>query len=177
MKKVGIIVAILVVIGGIAGAVLLMKKDSPKTASETKATFATYDACELLTKDKAAALLGTKAVLGQEPSPSNSDDLRVSNCVYNNGAGNFRDIASVSLLVRSPLTQTGADSNVETFNNASLVGDTLIEGYGEKAIWNSNMGQLNILKDKNWMILTFGKVQATSRTLDDAKKAADSILK
>lgn len=177
MKKVGIILAVLLVIGGVAGAIFLTKKDDSKITSDDKPALTVYEACELLTKDKAAAILNTSAMLGQEPSPSSSEDLKITNCVYNNNAGSFKDIISVSLLVRSPLTQAGADSNVTTFNDASLVGDTAVEGYGEKAIWNSTTGQLNILKDKNWMIVTFGKSQPSGRTLDDTKKAADSILK
>lgn len=177
MKKVVIILAVLVVLGGVAGTFLFMKKDSSKTSNESRTTFTTYEACKLLTNDKAASLLGTQAMLGQEPSPSNSDDLKVTNCVYNNNAGNFKDIVSVSVLVRSPLTQAGAESNEKTFTNTSLVGDSAVDGYGQKAMWNSTTGQLNVLKDKNWTIVTFGKTQPASRTLDDAKKATDILLK
>ena len=177
MKKSIIILAVLVVLGGGAAALLFMRQDASKTDNENQATFTTYDACELLTKDKAASLLGTSATLGQEPSPSNSDDLKVTNCVFNNNAGNFKDIVSVSVLVRSPLTKIGADSNLETFTNTSVVGDTAVDGYGEKAIWNSTTGQLNILKDKNWIIVTFGKAQPATRSLEETKKAASTLLK
>lgn len=177
MKKVIIILAVLVILGGGVGIVLFTKKDASKTDSKNQATFTIYEACKLLTKDKAISLLGTSTTLGQEPSPSNSDDLKVTNCVYNNNTGNFKDMVSVSVLVRSPLTQTGADSNMETFSNTSTIGETVVDGYGEKAAWNSATGQLNILKDKNWIIITFGKTQPTSRTLDDAKRAADLLLK
>lgn len=179
MKKTYIIIAVAIVVlaaGGVAIAVL-QGKNTSTTPSSNKEGFTAYDACRFLTKEKAAELLGTSATLGQEPSPSNSDDLKVTNCVYNNNAGNFKDIVSVSMLVRSPLTKTGAESNAETFADASIVGDAAVNGYGEKAMWNTTTGQLNILKDKSWIIITFGKVQANTRTLDDAKKAADLLLK
>lgn len=177
MKKVYIIAAAVVVlgIGGIIGSFLL-KKDASTPSTGTKTSFTVYEACTLLTKDKAAQLLGTTATLGQEPSPSNSEDLKVTNCVYNN-ARNFKDIISVSVLVRAPITNAGAKSNDETFGNASIVGDTSVAGYGEKATWNTATGQLNILKDKNWIIVTFGKTQPSERLLEDTKKAADSVLK
>lgn len=177
MKKVGIILAVVIILGGLVGTFFLLNKKETKTDNENAATFIVFEACQLLTKDKAATILGVPATLGQEPSPSNSSDVKVTNCVYNNNASNFKDIVSVSLLVRAPLTQSGADSNITTFNDTSLVGDTAVEGYGEKAMWNSASGQLHILKDKNWMIVTFGKAQPTSRTLDETKKAAASILK
>ena len=177
MKKIGIILIVLLVIGGAVGAFFFLNKKGVKTDNEKAATFTIYEACQLLTKDKAAAILGTPAMLGQEPSPSNSSDLKVTNCVYNNNAGNFKDIVSVSLLVRSPLTQTGADSNMETFSNTSTIGETIVDGYGEKAAWNSATGQLNVLKDKNWMIITFGKAQPSSRSLDETKNAANILLK
>ena len=144
MKKVYIIAAVVVVlgIGGAVGSFLLRKSASTPSADTKQAGFTVYDACNLLTKDKAAQLLGTSATLGQEPSPSNSNDLRVTNCVYNNNTGNFKDIISVSMLVRSPLTQAGAESNNETFGNASTVGDTSVAGYGEKAAWNAKTGAL-----------------------------------
>lgn len=177
MKKIVIILAVLILIGGAAGAFFLTKKnDSTPSGEENKTTFTTFEACKLLTKEKAETALGTSATLGQEPSPSNSDDLKVTNCVYNN-TGNLRDIISISVLVRSPLTQAGADSNIKTFTDTSLVGNSAVEGYGEKATWNSSTGQLNVLKDKNWIIVSFGKAQPTSRTLDDTKKAADILLK
>lgn len=177
MKKVYIIagvVAVLVVGGAVAS--FLLKNKTGDTPAGTQPSYATYSACDLLTKERAAQLLGTSATLGQEPSPSNSDALKVTNCVYNNNAGNFKDIVSVSVLVRSPLTKTGAESNDETFANTSLVGDASVSGYGEKAMWNSATGQLNILKNRNWIIITFGKAQPASRTMDDAKKAADLLL-
>lgn len=176
MKKIYIVVAIVILAIGGATAVLFLRKDS-STSSSGQESFTTYEACNFLTKDKAAELLGTSATLGMEPSPSSSDDLKVTNCVYNNNAGNFKDMVSVSVLVRSPLTKTGAESNSETFTNTSLVGDTTVDGYGEKAAWNSTTGQLNILKNKNWIIVTFGKAQPNTRTLDDTKRAADLLLK
>ena len=177
MKKIIIILAVLIIIGGAIGAFFFMKKGPAASNDSGKAAFTTYEACKLLTKEKAASLLGTSATLGMEPSPSNSDDLKVTNCVYNNNAGDIRDIVSISLLVRTPLTQAGADSNMETFSNTSAIGETIVDEYGEKAMWNSTTGQLNILKDKNWIIITFGKAQPNLRTLDDAKKAADILLK
>lgn len=178
MKKVYIIAAVAIIVIGGAVASFFLKKGSSTSSTETKqAHFTTYDACNLLTKDHATQLLGTSATLGQEPSPSHTDDLRVTNCIYNNNAGNIKDIVSISALVRSPLTTTGAQSNDETFTNTSVVGETSVSGYGEKAAWNGATGQLHVLKEKNWIIITFGKVQANTRTLEDAKKAADLLIK
>jgi hypothetical protein len=177
MKKSVIILAVLILIGGVVGVFFLTKKNgSTASSEEKKTTFTTLEACKLLSKEKAESILGTSATLGQEPSPNNSADLKVTNCVYNN-TGNFQDIVSISMLVRSPITQAGADSNTKTFTNTSLVGDMAVEGYGEKATWNSSTGQLNVLKDKNWIIVSLGKAQPTSRTLDTTKKAADILLK
>ena len=178
MKKTYIIVGVIAVlaVGGIVTSFLL-KNSSETATTDTRPNFTIYEACQFLTKERAAQLLGTSATLGQEPSPSNSDDLKVTNCVYNNNAGNFKDIVSVSVLVRSPLTETGANSNSETFSNTSLVGDVSVDGYGEKAMWNSTTGQLNILKDRNWIVVTFGKAQPNSRSLEETKNAANILLK
>lgn len=178
MRKTYIIVGVIAVlaIGGVIVSFLL-KNNSGTASTNTRPDFTVYDACQLLTRERASELLGTSATLGQEPSPSNSDDLKVTNCVYNNNAGNFKDIVSVSVLVRSPLTEAGARSNSETFSDTSLVGDVSVDRYGEKAMWNSATGQLNVLKDKNWIIITFGKAQPNNRSLEETKNVASALLK
>jgi hypothetical protein len=48
----------------------------------------TYDACQLLTEQKAKTLLGS-AILSEESTPQSSEDLKVSNCNYNNVPATF----------------------------------------------------------------------------------------
>jgi hypothetical protein len=139
-------------------------------------TFTQHDACKLLTQEKAKTILGTSAVLGDEAMPTSTDDLKVTSCTYNNDAGNFKDIVSVSVLARSPISDDGINSNVQTFENPAIIGENAVEGFGDKAIWNAGTGQLNVLKDNNWIIISYGKSTPSSRTLDETKNAAAKIL-
>ncbi|HEU5121349.1 MAG TPA: DUF3558 family protein [Candidatus Saccharimonadales bacterium] len=181
MKKgyiIGSIIAALII--ALAVTLFIIKNNSsapaaPSESSEPATNLTTYDACELLPEDKAKSLLGA-ASLVEEATPQSSDDLRVTSCTYNNDAGSFSNIMSASVLVRAPRTSEGAESNRQTFENTSIIGDTPVAGYGEKAAWNAATGQLNILQDDNWLIISYGHAQPTDRTLEETKKLADILF-
>lgn len=178
MKKSYIITGVAVILAA-AGAIAYFvsrPQSSYTNSSATERTFAQHDACQLLTEEKAKSILGTMAVLGSDSLPSSTDDLKVTNCTYNNDAGNFKDIISISVLVRSPLNKDGHNSNVQAFENPAIIGEQPVDGYGEKAVWNAATGQLNVLKDDNWIIITYGKTTPSSRTLGEVKPAATKIL-
>lgn len=163
-------------VAGVAAYFIPRSQSSQTGSSISGKTFTQYDACKLLTEEKAKNILGTSAVLGEGSSPSSTDDLKVTSCTYNNDAGNFKDIVSISVLVRSPLSNDGHNSNVQTFENPAIIGEESVEGYGQKAVWNATTGQLNVLKDDNWIIITYGKTTPSSRTLGDTKPTATKIL-
>lgn len=173
MKKIYITLGIVLVVAGSGAAAFFLTR--PSTSSSSKA-FTQYDACKLLTEQKAKDILGASSVASDGSTPTSTDDLKVTNCTYNNGVGNFKDIVSASVLVRSPISDDGLNSNVQTFGNPEIIGKQAVEGLGDKAIWNGTTGQLNVLKDDNWIIITHGKAAANSRTLDETKSAATNIL-
>lgn len=178
MKKSYIIIAVIGVVAIAAIAALLLSNANKTNQQQTNNTngqnFVTLDACELFTEGEAKEILGADASTGTNTPPASTDDLAVSNCTYSNNATKVSDIRSISILVRSPRTQAGVDSNKQAFGAGTPVGAQAVSGYGSEAYFAS--GQLNILKDNNWIIITFGGTNPSNNSLDDAKKVADKIV-
>lgn len=80
------------------------------------------------------------------------------------------------MLVRSPKTQMGADSNSAQFNSQRPADTPKVSGYGDDAYWNPQNGQFNVLKKNTWLIISYGPLKAADRTEADAKKLADIIV-
>jgi hypothetical protein len=137
------------------------------------------DACDYLTQAIAIKLLGEGSEKGEGNSPVNGEELSVSTCVYTSKTGqtiaDVKNMRSLTLLVRSPLTAVGAASNDEPFDTLKT-GAVKVDGYGEKAFWDPELGQLNVLKGGTWLIMSFGKTSLVESSLDDAKKLADEIV-
>lgn len=187
MKKSWILAAaVVLLVVAVAGAIVMGGRssgdDKPKTTPagdsgqrDDKA------ACEYLTQSVADKVIGQpgseKGALAPE---SSSDDIKVSVCTYTQNLGedasleSIRNVRSVTLLVRAPLNEVGAESNKAPFKTPGGA-TTAVTGYGQQAFWDAEAGQLNILSDDVWYILSVGKSRAADRTLDEAKAFADSI--
>jgi hypothetical protein len=152
------------------------KSAQPATASNQ----ARGTACELFTLADAKKLMGESSVkAAQNPTYSSSADLNVSTCVYSQEAVagialSKRDTAS--LLARIPKSDKGVISNNNEFGPLRPVGVQDVPGYGDSAYWDAEHGQLNILKNNNWYVLSFGATASAGRSLDQAKQMADLII-
>lgn len=184
MKKsvvIGIIIVVIVAIGGFytisnkQGASSDGKDQSVTKTSDTKTKLKTFDACEIFTLESARQILGEATTLSPGTPSASSDDLKVSNCSYNNEASTVADMRVASVLVRSPLTQDGVDGNKQAFNEQKPATAQSVSGYGQSAFWNTQMHQLNVLKDNNWIIISNGTSNPANNTLEDAKKVADKL--
>ncbi|MEO7944005.1 MAG: hypothetical protein ABIR34_11435 [Marmoricola sp.] len=154
------------------------KKDTG-SSSKAGATYPTQakTACEVLTQEVAKSLLGG---VSDESSPvrdTGNADVRVSTCVRTTPVADLHKAQSVSLLMRVAKSETGATSNEAVFGPGSLPkrGQD-VSGYGEKAFWNPDLGQLNILNEGNWYVLASGPIDPKKHTLTETEKLADAIL-
>ena len=142
-------------------------------ATTTAATGGTADACKLMTADDAAAALGGVTDI-QQASPSNTaaNGVSVSNCSY------FAKEGVASLLAR----KSSAGDAATQFDTAkkAATGAMDVAGVGEKAFYNPQIGQLNVLVKDTWLIVSAGEIgkpaPAPSQPLiDAAKKAAERV--
>ena len=183
-----IILGAVVVLAGIGTvAVLAGKKDGDKKNNSNSSAEGEHgshghlgkkDACDLLSQANADALIGAGSQKGGLNADASSDDVHVSTCTYTSKADTLEEVRAmktVSVLLRAPLTETGAESNETPFASRPD-GAQDVSGYGEQAYWDPGMGQLNVLKDGAWMIISNGKARPSDRTLDEAKKLADIVV-
>lgn len=187
---------VLVVVGGIlivggATYIFAQNKDdsSPnQSANQNVATgdsaLIAVDACDVLTDAAAKQVLGQGATKGDTSAgEASSDDVSVSNCIYTyqaNPGGSIQqqlqDTTTASVLARAARTKTGADSNKAVFDAQKPAGVQDVSGYGDKAYWNPQFAQLNVLKGNNWYIISnYTGTSPSKATLDEAKKLADAI--
>ena len=178
---------VVIVIAVVATFLILNVKKNPDSAAPKDQTaqtnLVTKQACGLFTLDDAKKVLGDTAVKADDSASSSasSEDIEVSQCLYQLPTSS--DIASLSnqkqasLLVRSPKTQTGADSNKDYFTGTSKPTNIQdVSEYGDDAFWSPDYGQLDILKGDQWYILQVGSTALGSRTQDEAKKMASVII-
>ena len=159
------------------------KTSSSAASSQTqksKKTFSERQACTVFTLADAKQVLGDSAKGGDTNSSTSSNDLAVSTCSYTQDSGSNVPVSSsksASLLVRAPKTGAGITSNQNQFGYLKPAESQHVDGYGDNAYWDPQFGQLNILKNNTWYIVSNGPITPSARTLDQAKQLADLLIK
>lgn len=174
-----------VLIGGAGVAVFLaadnVKDNKSKSTgpSNLSTTANSKKACSIFTLAEAKQLLGDTAKGGANRPENESGDLTVSSCIYSQSGGSNAPVTankSASLLVRSPKTPDGVQSNINQFDVVKPASVQDVTDYGDKAYWDPDHGQLDILKNSNWYILSYGSPTPSTRTLDETKQLADLLI-
>lgn len=139
----------------------------------------TKNACTIFTLADAKQLMGDTVKGGVNPAFESSSDFDVSTCTYTQDQGANAPVSarkSATLQVQAPKTDIGIASNQKEFGALKPAATQDIAGYGDQAYWDPEHGQLNILKDNIWYILSYGPSTPTERTLDQAKQLADLVI-
>lgn len=137
------------------------------------------NACTIFTLADAKQLLGATAKGGTNPVYTSSADFDISTCTYTQDQGANAPVSgkkSATLLVQAPKTEIGVASNQKEFGPFKPNGVQEVSGYGDQAYWDIEHGQLNVLKNNVWYILSYGPNTPSERTLDQAKQLADLII-
>lgn len=143
-----------------------------QSVGSSKKTSGKIDACALLTRTDAEALLGGAV---KEPTTTHNENggTIVTQCHYSNEAGDKQ----VGLLSRQAPTAAEAK---QVFDNARSAAKGLtgvdpqtINGLGDDAYWTGgNLAQLNVLKNDLWLVISArqGKADRLAATNDAANK-------
>jgi hypothetical protein len=178
------LVALLLVAAAVAaGVFVFLNRDNDKktgniSSSVSQTAKTSNKACSLLTLADAKQLLGPNAKGGPNAQVSSSADLDISYCIYTQGVGNKLPVSAnktATLLVTAPKTEKGAASNQNQFGRLRPANVQDVGGYGEAAYWDPVHGQLNVLKNNVWYIMSYGPVQPAGRTLEETKQLADLL--
>lgn len=154
-----------------------LAKPAPEPVAEVSPTppviDQTYDACRLLARSDAQAVLGLP-VMDPLSSGATTEDRGtiVSSCSYATGGEDVAAIKVASLLVRkAPSADEALRIYEEAQGRSPLVSGaepTEIEGLGDRAYWiGGTLTQLNVLKGDAWFIVNVrdeqtGDLQAQS---------------
>jgi hypothetical protein len=188
MRRIWIyIIAAMLVIVAIAGILIARENSSDHTdktgksaAADRSPTFPKRQACIIFKLADAKQVLGDNAKGGSNPIYDGPQgNLDVSSCNYTQDSGSNAPVTSsksASLLVRAPKTAAGITSNQNQFGPLKPADSQQVSGYGDNAYWDPQLGQLNILKNNTWYILSNGPITPSARTLDQAKTLADILI-
>ncbi len=131
-----------------------------------------FDACEVFTQADAEAALGTSV----QPEPVNPKVKRpkvVAKCTYNG----FKDGKAVAATAEFRFGRTEGDVKSAFGEHRLQVQTKPILLSGTEAFWSAKTGQMNLRKDRTWVTLSVGPPKVTDRDADQAKKAAELLVK
>jgi hypothetical protein len=148
------------------------------TQSVKSDTYASVNACDVLTKSAAQSLLGSTITKPDESqSNTSTTDLAVSNCTYMTKANPSQSIpktSGVSVLARIARTSEGAKSNKDQFAPGPSDAQA-VTGIGDAAYYAPSFRQLNVLEGNNWYIVTYYKDSITNASLTSDKQLAAKL--
>ncbi|MDB5179439.1 MAG: hypothetical protein JWN12_71 [Candidatus Saccharibacteria bacterium] len=136
------------------------------------------NACALLTMDEAKTLLGDKTINGVSQTPVQQGNLTVSKCSYSDGLPDTANAVVAAIVVRSGINDAGILQNKNEFvAGKPSAGIQDVTGVGDSAYFNAGLGQLNVLKDSTWILVSYGSgASPQSNSLDDTVKLAKLVL-
>lgn len=136
------------------------------------------EACQLFTLAEAQELLGEAAVQSGVQTPTNEGNFATSRCGYTDGSSNADRLIVAAVTIRSGFNDTGATQNRVDFAKGTPTSNTdEIQDLGDIAYFNHTLGQLNVLKDRDWFIFSYGiGSDPGGNTPEDAVEFAKKVL-
>ena len=133
-------------------------------------------ACDLLTPARAQSVLGEKINGVDSNEPKISGDIATSKCAYSDLNADVMKVAAVA--IRSGINDEGVAQNTSDFKTAKAqAGNTTVTGFGDGAFFNPRSGQLNVLKDHKWIIVSYGLGSSPqTNSLEEVSALARKVL-
>jgi len=176
-----VILAIVLVAGAAAAAIAVLHRSknhsSGPAGSNSQTNPVSLDACNIFTLADAKQALHGDAAGGAMAVTGSSKDVQVSGCSYKLSATNASSANSISasLVEHRPKTAVGIAGNQKIFDTQQAPGVQTVSGYGDKSFWDSQLGQLDVLKGDIWYVLTYGPVAPAGRSLAQTKQLANVL--
>jgi len=165
-------VVVFAVIAIIAAIVFAIANSGPKV------DYPPTVACDTLTSLEAQELLGNSAFNSADDPAVISGDLATSRCGYTDGTNNTETMIVAAVILRAGINDKGVEQNKTEFAQGTPTqGVEVVKDLGDSAYYNQVNGQLNVLKDKNWYIFSYG-VGSTpeANIVEDTVKLAEKVL-
>ena len=144
---------------------------------QTKIAYQPVNACEAFTATEAGSLLEGEVINGTKTAAQLSGDAAISKCAYSNANEDTNKMLVAAVTIRSAINDDGIAQNKSEFLLASKsVNVEPVANVGDDAFYNQTLGQLNILRDKQWLIVSYGVGSAPQEnTLDNLKLLAKQV--
>lgn len=162
----------MLILGAIASIVFFIHNSIPKVVYQP------VNACDLLSFDEAQQLLGDKAVPSGSKQVAVSGHLANSKCGYTDANPDTDSLVVAAISIRSGIDDEGTAKNKADFrSNNTGRNIEKVENVGDEAFFNHSLGQLNVLRGHDWIILSFGAGSAPeSNTIENAILLANKVL-
>ncbi len=131
-----------------------------------------FDACDVFTQQDAEAALGT-AAQAEPINPKVKRPKVVPKCTYTG----FKEGKAVTATAEFRFGRTENDARNAFGEHRLQVQTKPILITGAEAFWSAKTGQMNVRKDRTWVQITVGPPKPTDRDPEQARKAADLVLK
>lgn len=164
--------AILIITALVIAVIVFVRSSVPKVVYQP------VSACDLFTRTEAEKLLGSKVINSKIDAPVITGNTATSKCGYTDGNLDLDTMIVAAIIVRSGINDKGVQQNKSEFiagwpsQNVETV-----KNIGDSAYFNHALGQLNILHDRQWIIISYGAGSAPeANSLDKAIELSRSIL-
>lgn len=123
----------------------------------SKIVYRPTDACQLFTPAEAESLLGDHVYGLNTSRPVIAGNVATSKCSYSDANPDRRQMLVAAIAVRSGINDQGVRQNKTEFH-ASKDSQAVeaVPGLGADAYFNRDLGQLNVLTGRNWLIISYG---------------------
>lgn len=126
------------------------------------------EACNVFSYSQAKIILGDNN-LTIDSDAKEIEGFTINSCSYSINSSESRQKAS--LLIRKSKNKTNSNEDKAQFSVYKPAGAENITGYGDAAYWNSDFGELHILNDGSWYVITNGPDDAVKRKLEESEKS------
>ena len=166
------------VVLGIAAIIVGLALYSYNQPKSPKVVYEPAVACNLFTLDEAKSFLGDSTINPISVNPTQNGNVADSKCSYSDGRVDVDNATIIALIVRSGINDQGIAANKSGFAvGKSASGVQVIGNVGDDAFFNTLNGQLNVLKESTWIIISYGQAASpTSNSAEDAVKVAQKVL-
>lgn len=125
--------------------------------NQPKVVYQPATACNLLTLSEAQELMGPRTLRSNNAAPAVYKNTAVSKCGYTDGNPGQQDMVVAALIVRSGVNDEGVEQNKKEFTAGWPTKNVeTVSSIGDKAYFNTERGQLNVLKGRDWFIFSYG---------------------
>ncbi len=168
-------IGVLVMVGVVAIIVVIVVLIQ---AAQPKIVYQPAVACDLLSEEEAKEMLGQNVLHQPASNPTLKDNVATSKCGYTDTNPEQNHMIVAADAVRSSVNDDGTTKNTREFATAKLnSGTQTVDHLGDKAFFNPELGQLNILSGRNWIIISFGAgTSPKNNSLDKAVELAQKVI-